>query len=285
MIRSLLLLPLLAIGAAAKDPFASKIAEWDKKGYAIRERITRRAGDLTGSAIVYSSREGGADRLEIYVATKDKVYLGYAHPSAGERLELEPSPAGRLNDLLGDGSLVVAYRSTLPGMGAADLNVIRWKKFSLKRVANLPEARFLTLDGKPGIASRERPLGAFLSVACDDYGTMSRSAFKTTLHAARNGVLTDVSGMFPDFYESEIARKEKSLETLKGSLEQNAGEYLGLALSSYYDYAALGRAKEGWTKLRQFFVLPAYAPPAAKACLSRMEADLRDKLGVPASWP
>ncbi len=273
----------LALPAAA-DPFDAKADAWKAKGYGVRERLSRSVGDLTAAVAIYSPESGG-DRLEIYVATKGKAYLGYAHPSSVERLELDPSPDGRFTDLLGDGSRIIAYRSTNLALKSVELNLVRWKKFELKRVAVYPDGRFLPLDGKPGIASRSLPLGPFLSVACEDFGTMSRTAYRTRLFAARGGALKDVSDDYPSFYESEIARKKASLERLKDSLEKNAGEYLGLAISSYYDYAAIGRAKAGWTSLRSFFALPAYAPAAAKSCMAAMEKDLRGRLDIPASWP
>ena len=95
----------------------------------------------------------------------------------------------------------------------------------------------------------------------------------------------DASSEHPDYYQSEIARKEKAMARLKGELEKKAGEYLGLAISTYYDYAALGRAREGWTRLREFFTIPTLAPPAVRTCMTAMEKDLRGKLDIPAGWP
>lgn len=273
----------LALPAAA-GPFDAKAQAWKAKGYVVRELLSHSAGGLNAAVAIYSPESGG-DRLEIYVEAKGKAYLSYAHPSSVERLELDASPDGRFTDLLGDGSRVLAYRSANSALKTVELNLVRWKKFELKRVAVFPDGRFLPLDGKPGIASRSLPLGPFLSVACEDFGTMSRTAYQTRLFAPRAGALKDVSAEYPAYYESEIERKRASLERLKDSLEKNAGEYLGLAISAYYDYAAAGRAKEGWASLRSFFSLPAYAPAAAKSCMASMEKDLRARLKIPAGWP
>ena len=148
-----------------------------------------------------------------------------------------------------------------------------------------PEGRFVRHEGGAVVASRELPLGRYLSMGCEDFGTISRSAFKTTLHKPRDGSFTDVSSKHPEYYRSEITRKEKALARLKGELEKNAGEYLGLAISTYYDYAAMDRAREGWTRLREFFKIPAMSPPSVKSCMSSMETDLRGKLKIPAAWP
>ena len=72
---------------------------------------------------------------------------------------------------------------------------------------------------------------------------------------------------------------------LKSDLEKNAGEYLGLALSVYYDYAARGEAKKGWARQKEFFEVPGYAPASVRACFDAMRKDLRGRLGVPADWP
>lgn len=274
----------LAAPAAAADPFAGKAAEWAAKGFDERERATGRDGPLTAAAIVFSPREEGGDRLELFVAVKGKAYLGYAHPSTVERLELDPTPAGRFRDLLGDGSRVLAYRATLASLGSTTLHLLRWKGFEVKRTASFSEGRLLELDGRVVIAQRDLPLGRFLTVGCEGFGTISRTAFRTTLRAPRSGRFVEVTRSHPSYFKAEIARKEDALRALSGELEKNAGEYLGLAISLYYDYAALGRASEGWERQGEFFKVPAFAPPGVRACFESMRADLRARLGVPSDW-
>ncbi len=277
---------LLATSAAAQaGPFDAADEAWRTKGFAVKERVSDTNGDLSVSAVIYSPTAGGGDRLEVYVVAKGRAYLGFTHPSTVERLELDPSPAGRFADMFHDGSLAVAYRATRASLGATELNILRWKRFKIERVAVFPEGRFHRLESGAVVAARELPLGRYLSMGCEDFGTISRSAFKTTLNAPRIGGFVDASSENPGYYKAEIARKEKAMARLKGELEKNAGEYLGLAISTYYDYAALGRAREGWTRLREFFTIPALAPAAVKTCMSSMEKDLRGKLKVPAGWP
>ncbi|MDD5302851.1 MAG: hypothetical protein PHS14_07035 [Elusimicrobia bacterium] len=284
----ILVLALLTASFAAAEkisPFAAIDSAWLAKGFTARERASGSSGDLSASAVVYTPSAGGGDRLEVYVVAHDKAYLGFTHPSAAERLELDPSPAGRFADMFRDGSLTLAYRATRPSLGATELNVLRWKRFKIERVAVFPEGRFLRLESGPVVAARELPLGRYLSMGCEDFGTISRTAFRTVLHAPRGGGFVDASAEHPEYFKSEISRKEKAMARLKGELEKNAGEYLGLAISTYYDYAALGRAREGWTRLREFFTIPALAPASVKTCMTSMEKDLRGKLGVPAGWP
>lgn len=281
-------LALLLIASAAfaqTSPFDDADAAWRAKGFAVKERVSGSNGDLSVSAVIYSPSAGGGDRLEVYVVAKGRAYLGFTHPSTVERLELDPSPAGRFADMFHDGSLALAYRATRTSLGATELNILRWKRFKIERVAVFPEGRFHRLESGAVVAARELPLGRYLSMGCEDFGTISRSAFKTTLNAPHIGGFVDASSEHPDYYKAEIARKEKAMARLKGELEKNAGEYLGLAISTYYDYAALGRAREGWARLREFFTIPALAPAAVKTCMSSMEKDLRGKLKISASWP
>jgi hypothetical protein len=275
----------LAVSAAAADPFAAKTAEWESKGFAERERAVGRSGPLTAAAVVYSPREEGGDRLEFFVAVKGKAYLGYSHPSTVERLELDPTPAGRgFKDLLGDGSRVVAYRATLASLGSTTFHLLRWKGFEVKPAASFPEGRFVESGGKLLVAARELPLGRFLTVGCENFGTISRTAFKTTLHAPKAGRFVEVTASHPSYFKAEIARKEAALQALSGDLEKNAGEYLGLAISLYYDYAAIGQPNKGWDRQSDFFKVPPLAPPGVRACFETMRADLRVKLAVPSDW-
>lgn len=286
MILALALLAASWAAAQPVDPSAAVDAAWAAKGYTARERADGKSGDLSAFAVIYTPEAGGGDRLEVHVAVHGKAYLGFTHPSTVERLELDPSsPAGRFADMFHDGSLTLAYRSTRASIGASELNVLRWKRFKIERVAVFPEGRFVRLASGAVVASRELPLGRYLSMGCEDFGTISRSAFKTTLHAPRDGGFVDASSEHPEYYRSEIERKEKVMARLKGELEKNAGEYLGLAISTYYDYEALGRAREGWTRLREFFKIPALAPAAVRTCMSAMEKDLRGKLKITAAWP
>lgn len=277
---------LLASAAAAEtSPLSAIDAAWRAKGFSIKDRISISSGDLSAHAVVYSPVTRGADRLEVYVVAKNKAYLGFTHPSTVERIELDSSPTGRFEDMFQDGSLALAYHANRVSLGATELNVLRWKRFKIERVAVFHEGRFLILNGKTVVAARELPLGRYLSIGCVDFGAISQTAFKTVLSAPRDGGFMDVSSEHPEYYESEIVRKEKELARLKGELKKNAGEYLGLALSTYYDYAALGRARRGWTRLSEILRSPPLAPPTVKTCMSTMGENLRGKLQVPTDWP
>lgn len=281
-----LALALLFVSTVARaGVFDAADATWGAKGFSVKERVSGTNGALSASAVIYTPAAGVGDRLELSVVVKKKAYLGYTHPSSAERLEFDPSPAGRFADMFHDGSTALAYRATRVSLGATELNVLRWKRFKIRRVAAFPEGRFIRLKDGAVVAARTLPLGRFLSMGCEEFTTLTRTAFKTTLHAPRTqGVFEDVSSAHPDYYEDEIVRKEKALARLKGEIGKNAAEYLGLAISTYYDYDTLGRGKAGWTRLREFFKIPALAPASVKACMASMEENLRAKLGIPADW-
>jgi hypothetical protein len=274
-----------APASAAPDPLAKPLAEQAARGWTERDRVVRRGKPFPLAAVVLG-RAGGGNRLEVFALLKDRPYMIWTHPGDTERLDLDAGPVGRgMPDLLGDGSRVIAYRSTVPALRATTLRLLAARGLKVEPAGQFPEGRFLELDGKLLVASRELPLGRFLSVGCEDFGTTSQSAYQTVLHAPSKGRWVDVSSSYPALYAEEIARKEAALARLKGDLQKNAGEYLGLALSVYYDYAARGEARRGWARQADFFSVPAYAPSSVKSCFAAMRRDLRARLAVPADWP
>ncbi|MDE2510061.1 MAG: hypothetical protein KGL74_02965 [Elusimicrobia bacterium] len=272
--------------AAAADPLDAKTAEWAAKGFSVKDRVVRPDGPVLLAATIYTPADASGDRLEIDVILKGKAYLGYSHPSETEWLDFDDTATGKtFADLFKDGSRVIAYRSTIRAINSTSLNVIRFKNFKFQYVGKFPDGRFLEDGEKVLLADRELPLGRYLMVGCEDFGTTSQSAFRTRLYAPVKGRFIDVSAKHPEFYAAEIARKEAAIERLKGDLQKNAGEYLGLTLSLYYDYAARGEARKGWDRQNEFFKVPGFAPPKVKACFQSMRADLRGRLKVPANWP
>lgn len=285
MIAALAAVLTTAALAAAPDPLAAPLGESARAGWTVKDRVDR-DGKPVPLTVVVLSREGGGNRLEVYARLKDRAYMVWTHPGESERLDLDSGPVGRgMPDLLGDGSRVIAYRSTVPALRATTLRLLKVRGIKVEPAGEFPEGRFFATGGKTLVVSRELPLGRFLSVGCEDFGTVSQSAFKSVIRAPRKGRWVDVSSSYPEVYAEEIARKEAALERLRGDMQKNAGEYLGLALSLYYDYAARGEARKGWEKQAGYFTLPALAPPSVRSCFAAMRADLRDRLDIPADWP
>jgi hypothetical protein len=275
-----------AAAASAPDPLDAKAAEWEAKGFTLKDRVEQTADGLVLAAAVYGAKDGSGDRFEEYVVMKGKAYLGYTHPAGTELLEIDEKPEGRsFRDLFKDGSRVIAYRSTIRALDASSLSVVAYKRFKFRRIAEFHEGRLVRVDGETLVQARDLPLGRFLSVGCEDFGTISQTAFRTRLYAFKKGGFIEASRSHPDFYAAEIKRKEAALDRLKADLQKNAGEYLGLALSVYYDYAAEGRARQGWARQKEYFTLPGYAPAKVSACFETMRNDLRGRLSIPADWP
>ncbi len=275
-----------ASAAPASGPLDAAAAEWEAKGFTLKDRVEQNVGGLVLAAAVYGAKDGSGDRFEEYVVMKGKSYLGYTHPAQTELLEIDENPEGRsFRDLFKDGSRVIAYRSTIRALNAGSLNIVAYDRFKFRRVAEFPEGRLVRDGGQTLVLARDLPLGRFLAVGCEDFGTISQTAYRSRLYSFKKGGFTEASRAHPDFYAAEIKRKEAALERLKGDLQKNAGEYLGLALSMYYDYAAGGRARQGWERQKSFFAVPGYAPPKVRACFETMRKDLRARLSVPADWP
>jgi hypothetical protein len=272
--------------AAPPDALKTKADEWASRGYRLKDHVEHAVDGLPVVAAVYGAEDGSGDRLEAYVVVKSTAYLGYSHPSRTDRLELDTTPAGRgFHDLLKNGSRIIAYHATIRALNASSLELLSYKKFHFMRVASFPEGRFVQDGDEPLILSRDLPLGRFLSIGCEGYGTISQSAYRTRLYAPVRAKFVDVSARHPRLYDEEISRKEAALGRLKDDLQKNAGEYLGLALSLYYDYAARGDARKGWARQRDFFSVPAGAPSSVRSCFEAMRKDLRARLDIPADWP
>lgn len=284
-----LLLSAAALGRASvapPDPIDAQSAQWRARGFVVKESLSRAVPGRRLAAVVYAATDGAGDRLETYVVLNGQAYLGYSHPARTERLEIVVPPRGRgFDDWLGDGSRLLAYRSTVLALNASTLNLLLYKGFKFRLAASFPEGRFEPDGRRALIVSRDLPLGRFLSVGCEDFGTISQTAFRTRLYAPVRGRFAEVTKDHPEFFASEIARKESALERLRRDLRKNAGEYLGLSLSVYYDYAARGEARTGWGRQSAFFRVPRRAPASVRSCLESMRRDLRGRLGIPAAWP
>jgi hypothetical protein len=288
MIRAAALLLFAVIGAAAEIPAAvgPNVAAWTTKGYRLKDSATTDAGGMSVVVAVYEPVAGGPNRLEAYVVVDGKAFLGYSHPGQSDSLTLESFGKGRrFRDLLRDGSVIFSYRSEQPGLKTSSLEVVSYKRFKFHRTASFPEGRWVSSGNESWIMAVDLPLGRFLSVGCENFGTTSSNASRTRYFTVKDGQFVDASARRADLFKKEIQRKQGRMKELRGDLQKNAGEYLGLGLSVYYDYAALGDARAGWAKQREFFQVPGYATGPVKACFETMRRDLRGRLAIPADWP
>ena len=201
MIAPLLLALALRAAAAAPAPapdaLEAKAAEWRAKGFTLKDRVEKPVGGgLTLAAAAYGGPDG--DRFEAYAVLKGKAYLGYTHPAQTEMLEIDESPEGRgFRDLFKDGSRVIAYRATIRALNASSLDVVAFKGFKFRRVAEFPEGRVVRDGDEALVQARDLPLGRFLAVGCEDFGTVSQTAFRTRLYAFKKGGFAEVTKSHP----------------------------------------------------------------------------------------
>jgi hypothetical protein len=277
-----LLLLLLPISLFAQStPMQRELARLERKGYGVAERAT-------GSGLrAYMLSKGGRNSLYVYRANRRGAKLLHMEPGYGKRVRFaDIHREGRLPDLLGDGSHILAYTVIPPGHMTEKTTVMRWGKAGLSRIAQLPFASFSDVDGdgKVEVVSSERPLGAHFDLSCDDYLKLTHTAYRTRVFGFVGAGLRDISAQHRDYFENLIAQREEELAPQDPRSTDDFGGYLGTAVSLYYDYHAAGRAREGWRRLHALFPVKWSDPGSVKKCFKSIKEELRDKLEIPANW-
>jgi hypothetical protein len=237
-------------------------------------------------AMVFGRPDGTSFRLTVY-EIKKTARLIHFEPSVAS-IRLAPiHDGGKIPDFIGDGSRVLAYILEFPGLQQRLLTLMRYAGGKFTRIGQpLESGEFedIALDGRLEIVSHERPLGQFFSLSCDSFFTMAQTARRTRIHALESGGLRTISAEFPAFYRAHISNLEAELASNNPVKTGHYGDYLGSALSLYFDYEETGRRKEGWDRLQRAFRLPAAAPGKVKDCMLEMGSTLRRKLNIPPEW-
>ncbi len=152
-----------ASGAAAGGTLAWELDRLAGK----RMRLVRKLMAPAGNgelAVVLLQKSTGRPRtsLRVYSVTKARAKLLYMEPGFGKEVRLAAIHAGgKIPDLNGDGSRIVAYVTERKNIGQSTLIVLRHSKGKLKRLADFPTGRFADLDddGRMEVVTRSRPLG------------------------------------------------------------------------------------------------------------------------------
>ena len=237
-------------------------------------------------AMVFGRPDGSSFRLTVHEIEKTARLIHF-EPSVASIRFAPIHDGGEIPDLIGDGSRVLATIVEFPGFQQRLLVLMRYAGGKLIRIGRpLESAEFedIALDGRLEIVSHERPLGQFFSLSCDSFFTMAQTARRTRIHAFESGGLRTVSAEFPAFYRAHMSNLEAELASNNPAKTGHYGEYLGAALSLYFDYEETGRRKEGWERLRGAFQLPAAAPGKVRDCMREMGSVLRRKLNIPPEW-
>ncbi|MFA5139551.1 MAG: hypothetical protein WC728_10000 [Elusimicrobiota bacterium] len=284
---ALILSSLLCASSFAATPLQQEKEKMAGQGFALVRQATARLGPSSLVVHLYAKEGGGREYLRVFLVSKSKAKLVFLEPGFSKNIRLDPvHKNGLIPDLLRDGSRVLAYHETLPAVGQETLVLLRYSGGGLARLADLPYGRLEDLDAKgpPEVVSRSRPLGQFFQIECESFHSMAQSAFRTTVHAFREGRLVPVSKEFPRLYEDDIRALEAGLSSTDPRKTQDYGGFLGSALSLYFDYEELGKGKEGWGRFRALFEPHAGDSAVAKRCLGEMETELKTRLGIPPDW-
>jgi len=286
LIVSLLLIAQAAAAATVeRSPLEREFNRLRKKGY---EPVAKARTRVRGGALVVVLYEGGGrERVNIYLVDKKRARMIGMEPGSTLDLALDQIHSqGRIPDLLGDGSRVIAYRTIFPRLDQENLVVMRYAGGRLQRLGRIPFGRFEQLDkGPPEIVSKERPLGKGFQITCRDFLTMAETAFSHRIYAWQRGKPVPASKHYPAFFEG--LRKELMEEVSAVSearSQEDHGRFLALTLSVFFTYDEIGRGKEGWKVFRSLYPEQRVEPSAVKKCRKKMENDLKRELDIPEDW-
>lgn len=275
---------------AGEASLAPVMAEMKGRGLGVFKTVSEKIGGVPVSAVIFRDKNGN-DRLDVYASLgrSRKAYLIHTHAAAGEQIDFDETLGkSRFPDLLKDGARTLLYRAFSPALNQRTLYVLRYSKPRFKRIGVFPDGRLKDMDGdgRYEIVTRELPLGRFFLVGCEEtFQTMAQGAYQTDIQAWRGGRFVSVASRFPEFYAQSIAREEEALRMMDAEKTNRPGDYLALALTLYYDYAARGEKQRGWERFLELCRPPRHAPSAVRECLEKIKEDLRARLSIPEDWP
>lgn len=277
---------LAAAPARAGRAYDAELARVAAQGYRPEAAAQAKVPQGVLRAAVFR-KATGAQRLYVTLETASAVKTLHMELGGAQQVALDPvHDGGKLPDLAGDGSRVLAYRLSAPALGQETLVVNRWADGRLEKTARLPGGRFTDVDGDGRLEAltRERPLGPLFTIACSSFHTMAQAAWRADVYAWRAGRLEKASERYKGFYDRRIAETKHKAAAMDARSTDDYGGFLGLTLSVYFDYAASGRAREGWGEFRKLYPVRASDPGPVKKCLAQMEAELKTRLSIPDGW-
>lgn len=272
--------------AAASRAYQAELARIALQGYRPSESAETAASQGTLRATVFR-KDDGAQRLYVTLDNGTAVKTLHMELGGAQGIELDRvHEGGKLPDLAGDSSRVIAYRLSAPALGQESLVVLRWAGGKLDKTARLPGGRFEDVDGngRLEVVTRERPLGPLFTISCSSFHTMAQSAYRSDVYEWRQGRLDKASDRYKAFFDRRIADTKRQAAGIDARATDDYGGFLGLTLSVYFDYAASGRAREGWGEFRKLYPVRASDPGPVKKCLAQMESELKRRLNIPDGW-
>lgn len=282
----LLAAALLPNEAGAGAAYKAELARVAAQGY--RPEASAEAAVPAGvlrAAVL--KKETGSQRLYVTLETASAVKTLHMELGGAQAIELaSPHSGGKLPELTSGAGRLVAFRLSAPALSQETLVVNRYVDGKFEKTARLPGGRFEDVDGDGTleVVTRERPLGPLFTIACSSFHTMAQAAWRSDVYAWRGGRLEKASERHKAFYDRRIAETKRQAAAIDARSTDDYGGFLGLTLSVYFDYAASGRAREGWAEFRKLYPVRASDPGPVKKCLAQMESELKTRLNIPDSW-
>ncbi|TPW21205.1 MAG: hypothetical protein FD126_917 [Elusimicrobia bacterium] len=279
----LALLPSAALAGALYKAELSRVAAQGYRPEASAEASV--AGGVLRAAVF--RKDTGAQRLYVTLETASAVKTLHMELGGAQAIALaSPHAGGKLPELPQGAGRLVAFRLSAPALAQETLVVNRWVDGKFEKTARLTGGRFEDVDGDGTleVVTRERPLGPLFTIACSSFHTMAQAAYRSDVYAWKGGRLEKASDRHRAFYDRRIAETKRQAAAIDARSTDDYGGFLGLTLSVYFDYAASGRAREGWTEFRKLYPVRASDPGPVKKCLAQMESELKTRLNIPDTW-
>ena len=281
-----MLLALLA-GVAFAGPVDRALEAAAAKGKVVVERRDGAIGKVPMGAAILRSGTGSSWEMNVYAGLADPAIMVYTLPAFGETLAFDPIVSKRFPfpDIFKDGVPSLAVHAKNKSSGQSTLTIMRYQKPGFKKLAAVPngQLRDLDRDGVPELVSESLPLGRFFTASCEGFQTMAQAARKREIYRFEGGKLRPDSASFPDYFQDALELDSDRLERMKPTKDESPGPFLSQALTVYFDYAALGRGREGWRRFTQE-IRPDRNLPGIDSCLRQITGDLRAKLSIPDDW-
>jgi hypothetical protein len=286
--RGLALLAGLCLSVSAQtglssDPLTRVLAEKEKTGLHPAQIFTVKDCDPVLGLVLFQAK-GALQELSIYALKGPAASRVFDQSSQG-RLEFDFSQGKGAPDLLHDGSRALLFNEWDKD-GRRTLHLLRLEKGRLKEFGAYPEGEIRDLGDKAlTLLTRGRPFAKFSARACAAFAGLGAAARQTEVLLWNGKRFKTAVGRFPEFFMESVVQDEQALQAAGDEKDAHPGEYLGAALTLYYDRAAKGEKRAGWDSVAAMLKSLAKEQPGQAECLTKLRSELRSQLAIPAEWP
>jgi hypothetical protein len=272
---------LLTVSAYAKtDPWRTEADRLSRRKEEIIEILRH---DFKGETLIaVKSRKRNKLSLRVYRLERSKARLLFMEPGFGKEIEFASiHEKGKIPDLAGDGSRIIAYRTEHTSLKQKTLVLLRYADGALTRLKDVPEGEFMSLSGGISVVETSRPLGRFFNVTCEEtFRSPAESAHRTRIYGWEKGELTVTSLRHKKYLLKKIAGIESRVSGVNVRTTERYADYLGDALSIFFLHEELGEKQKGWSRFLELFPLQRSDPPVVKKCFEKLRSELQEALDV-----